>query len=259
MFNEEQTIVFGVFIAALTLFLLAGIVVFLVYNYFKVRMRKEKEILKAVFETQEHERNRIAEDLHDDIGGKLSALKLHNELLLSEALPQQSLEIVNKNARQIDVIVKDIRKIVRNQSSQYLLRNGLNGEVHTLFANYQNITQSQVEISIDGLPEENLLPDFQITLFRILQELLNNSMKHAAATLITLRISETKEFLEIFYSDNGNGFPDDKFESIGMGQNNIRTRSKLFKGELKVVSIPKVETSFAIEFPWKEICVSTKK
>jgi len=257
MFNEEQTIVFGVFIAALTLLMMAGLVIFLVYNYFQVRMRKEKEILKAVFETQELERNRIAEDLHDDIGGKLSALKLHNELLLSESLPQPALSLVNKNAGQIDVIVKDIRKIVRNQSSQYLLRNGLNGEVHTLFSNYCNLTQSQLEISIEAVPE-NLLPEFQVALFRILQELLHNSMKHSAATVVNLRAVAATDYLEIYFADNGNGFPEANYESTGMGQNNIRTRAKLFKGELKVLSIPKVETSFTLQFPWKEIRAAEK-
>lgn len=257
MFDEEKNIIFGVFIATLTLFLMAGLVVFLVYNYFQVRMKKEKEILKTVFDTQEKERNRIAEDLHDDIGGKLSALKLHNELLLSETLPQFVQDMVNKNAGQIDVIVRDIRKIVRNQSSQYLLQNGLNGELHALFANHCKLTQTQSDVSIDELPV-NLHPDFQVSLFRIMQELLHNSMKHSAATLVHLRISAAPDYLEVFFADNGNGFPEVDSENAGMGQNNIRTRAKLFKGELQVESIPKIETSFTMQFPWKEIRVSEK-
>jgi signal transduction histidine kinase len=252
MFEEEKTIVFGVFIATLIMLLLSGLVVFLVYNYFQVRMRKEKEILKAVFETQEAERNRIAEDLHDDIGGKLSALKLHNELLLSESLPHPAKEMLQKSGGQIDVIVKDIRKIVRNQSSQYLLRNGLAGELRALFANYRNVSQTTLDLAIDELPE-NLSADFQIAIFRILQELLHNTMKHATASSISLRISASPYYLEVFYADNGIGFPEQQDGQQGMGQNNIRTRANLFNGTVIFSSIPDVETSFTMQFPWKEI------
>lgn len=252
MLDEEKNIIFGVFIAALILFLMAGLVVFLVYNYFQVRMKKEKDLLKAVFETQEAERNRIAEDLHDDIGGKLSALKLHNELLLAESLPHPAKELVFKSGGQIDLIVKDIRKIVRNQSSQYLLRNGLRGELLALFSNYRQLTQSQSDISIDELPE-NLHPDFQVAVFRIVQELLHNSMKHAIATNVSLRIATAPDFLEVFFADNGNGFAGVSGERPGMGQSNIRTRAKLFNGTVQVISIPKIETSFTLHFPLKEI------
>jgi two-component system, NarL family, sensor kinase len=254
MLEEEKNIIFGVFITALILLLMSGLVVFLVYNYFQVRMRKEKEILKAVFDTQEAERNRIAEDLHDDIGGKLSALKLHNELLLSEGLPPPTQDLVQKSGGQIDAIVKDIRKIVRNQSSQYVLRNGLEQELRTLFANYRHITQTTHELAFDELPE-NLTIDFQIGIFRILQELLHNSMKHASATTISLRFSAGVDYLEVFFADNGIGFPGDRTENPGMGQNNIRTRVKLFNGNIVFSSIPKVETSFTLQFPWKEIKV----
>jgi signal transduction histidine kinase len=252
MFKEEQNIIFGVFVAAIMLLLMAGMVVFLVYNYFQVRMRKEKEILKAVFNTQESERNRIAEDLHDGIGGKISALKLHNELLMAQPISTDTQQLVRKNASQIDAIVKDIRKIVRNQSSQYLLQNGLANELHLLFSNFYNITGIQHEITIEELPE-NLSPGFQIALFRILQELLHNTMKHAEASQINLRMSAGVDYLEVFYSDNGIGFSSPGLQHSGMGQKNIQTRVKIFNGQININSIPNVETSFTMQFPWKEI------
>jgi len=255
MFDEEKSIIFGVFIAAITLFILAVLVVLLFYNYFQVRMRKEKEILKAVFDAQESERNRISEDLHDDIGGKLSALKLHNELILSENLSPPAFDLVQKSAGQINVIVNDIRKIVRDQSSQYLLRNGLGEELHVLFSKYHYLTRIQADIAIEELPK-NLSEGFQVSIFRIIQELLHNTIKHSGATLVSLRISAGPDFLEVFFSDNGNGFSNDAASPHGMGQNNIRTRIKLFNGDLKVSSSPKIETSFTMQFPSKEIMLA---
>ena len=75
--SAEKDIIIAVFTASVALLVLSTLIVLLVYNYFRVKNRRNKEILKAVFEAQESERNRIAEDLHDHIGGKMSALKLH--------------------------------------------------------------------------------------------------------------------------------------------------------------------------------------
>jgi signal transduction histidine kinase len=249
--STEKELVFAVFISAITFFLLASLIVLLVYNYFRVKSLKQKEILKAVFEAQEAERTRISEDLHDDVGGKLSALKLQNELVIAEGLTEPGMIYANKNARLIDVIVKDIRRIVRNQASKYLIENGLSHELLALSNQYRTLSGMEIDIHLEE-SQLHLKPDFMVTLFRMLQELLHNSVKHSEATHILIRITANLGRLEIYFSDNGKGFSGDETETTGMGLKNIRTRTSLYNGSVSFRSIPGKETSYSFVFDLKE-------
>lgn len=250
--SGENDLVFAVFISAITLFILAALIVLLVYNYFRVKTQKQKEILKAVFEAQETERNRISEDLHDDVGAKLSALKLQNELVIAEGLTEPGTVYANKNSALIDVIVKDIRRIVRNQASKYLIENGLTHELQALCNQYRAIQGFTIDLDVDEA-ELPLRPDFKVTLFRILQELLHNSVKHANASHIIIKLWRNQDRLEVFYSDNGKGFSGDRPDAAGMGLKNIRTRTHLYNGAVSFNSIPKQESSYTFVFGWKDI------
>jgi signal transduction histidine kinase len=250
--SGENDLVFAVFISAITLFILAVLVVLLVYNYFRVKTQKQKDILKAVFEAQEAERNRISEDLHDDVGGKLSALKLQNELVLADGLSESSAAYARKNSGLIDVIVKDIRRIVRNQASKYLIENGLSHELHSLCNQYR--VSHGFDISLEtGETELSLKPDFKVTLFRIMQELLHNSAKHSGASEIVIRVTHENDRLEAYYSDNGIGFPEETHDGSGMGLRNIRTRTNLYNGSVHFTSNPGKATAYTLTFSWKEV------
>jgi signal transduction histidine kinase len=244
---EQKEVIFAVFVASFIFFILAVLVILLLYNYFRVRIQREKEILKTVFQTQESEQNRISEDLHDDIGGKLSALKLQNELLYTEQINESTQELVFQNATLIDTIVKDIRNIVRNQSSKYLLQNGLRSELSSLFDQYKTLKGINGELKF-LITELHLLPDFQITIFRVLQELLHNSVKHSKASIIKLSITNTTNKLEVNYSDNGKGFENLCPENAGMGLKNIKTRVQLYHGQIQFTIVPYIATTFRIQF-----------
>jgi signal transduction histidine kinase len=250
--SGEKDIVFAVFIAALTLFILATLIVMLVYNYFRVKSQRQRDILKAVFEAQEAERGRISEDLHDDIGGKISALKLQNELLIAEGLTEQGAGLARRNSGAIDVIVKDIRRIVRNQASKYLHENGLSHELHALCNQYRSVSGLEIDLRMDET-EPPLKPDFKVAVFRILQELLHNSLKHANATAIIIQLRHFQDKFEVFYSDNGKGFSVPAGQQEGMGLKNIRARAQLYYGEVEFESIPHKQTSCTLTFRLREV------
>ncbi|HEX5003324.1 MAG TPA: ATP-binding protein [Bacteroidia bacterium] len=248
--STEKDLIFAVFIAATVLFILATLVVLLVYNYFKVKAEKQKAILKAVYDTQEAERTRIAEDLHDDIGAKLSALKLQNELVMAEGLTENGTAYARKNAGLLDQVVGDIRRIVRNQASKYVYENGLLHELTTLVNQYRQLSGFTIELETDDheLPLKN---EFKITAFRIIQELLHNAVKHSGASQVKMRIKRSGSTFLISVSDNGKGFDTVGLDGSGMGFKNIRTRTELYDGILETESIPNVKTSFTITFPLK--------
>ncbi|MBL0341325.1 MAG: hypothetical protein IPP71_10525 [Bacteroidetes bacterium] len=249
---DKKELIFAVFIASFILLILSALVILLIYNYFRVRSAREKDILKAVFQTQESEQNRISEDLHDDIGGKLSALKLQNELLLTDDQNEENRELVKLNSELIDRVVKDIRLIVRNQSSKYLLQNGLPSELTSICYQYKKLKGIAIELDIKEF-ECQLLPDFQVALFRVLQELLHNSIKHSNASLIKIQFIESPDILEINYSDNGKGFETKDVENAGMGMKNIRTRIRLYNGQVTFNSSPGVATLFHFQFEMQHI------
>ena len=250
----NEALIFAVFIIASTFLLLALVVVMLVFNYFKVKNRRHQDILDAVFKTQEAERDRISEELHDGVGGKLSALKLQNEMLLSENDPTQTAKYISDNSRLIDSIVTDIRRMVRNQSSKYLLSNGLTSEMETLVRMYASVKKDLVISFSNESDTDYLHPNFQVSLFRILQELIHNSVKHAAATKIDILITDTKNELQVSYCDNGSGFKGDE-TSDGMGMRNIRARCELYSGTLLIGATGGNGVQFDFRFPFHAIFV----
>jgi signal transduction histidine kinase len=252
--NEE--IIFAIYVASFIFLLLVLVVVLLVYNYFKVKNQRHHDILDAVFETQEAERDRISEELHDGVGGKLSALKLQNEMLLSENDPAQTAKYVSDNSRLIDSIVTDIRRMVRNQSSKYLLSNGLTSEMETLVRMYASVKKDLVISFSNESDTDYLHPNFQVSLFRILQELIHNSVKHADATKMDIRIFDNKNELQVTYSDNGKGF-DGEAAADGMGMRNIRARCELYSGTLLIGVTGGNGVHFDFRFPFHAIFAET--
>jgi signal transduction histidine kinase len=251
MFAKKEDIVFAIVIIAVVFFILAGFAILFLYSYFNSRANKEKEIQRAIYLSQEAERTLIAEELHDDIGGKLSALKLQNEMIRRVNTPDKIIHYVNENATSINKIVKDVRAIVRNQASQYIVDNGILNELHELKKQYSAAYDVQI-LLVFNFDKNEFKKDFEVNLFRILQEMIHNSVKHAMCSEVKIELKLMKEYLEVFYSDNGKGFekPSDH-KSEGMGLKNIDTRIKLFNGKCDFRSEPGKETSYTINFKLK--------
>ncbi len=247
MFTNEKELVFGVVVAALTLLIFAVLIVLLVYNYFRVRMQRDREILHAVFDTQEKERSRIAEDLHDDIGVKLAALKLRNELIIhdSEAVTVRDAALLNGSM--LDDIVNTLRRIVRNQASTYITSNGLSYELNSLCNQYRGVTSAEILLDVpdDPITENQLL---MVAFFRIVQELLHNAVKHSGAQHISIVIERSQKRIVLVFSDDGHGFPDASKGEEGMGLKNIRARAELHQGEVLLKSTPGKGTSYTFTF-----------
>jgi two-component system, NarL family, sensor kinase len=193
------------------------------HNYVKTRAEENKNKLLIAFIAEENERSRISKELHDSIGIKLSLIKLELELLdkkndgiLKDELPNLLRETI-----------QEVRMISRTQSSQFLIENGLVNELNLLVRNLMRLKKIDCLINIHcDISKYN--NDFQIHLYRILQELLNNTIKHSNANLITLDIDETPDDLMVKYVDNGSGIQND--EKTGSGIKNINTRVGIWEG-----------------------------
>jgi signal transduction histidine kinase len=200
------------------------------------------QVASKIISAQEDERQRISQDLHDDLGSTLSMLKFQleesNKLFDSKLLNEIS--ITNK-------AVEDLRQISYNLMPTMFLQRGL------LMALEEFITinkiSSRVEFIYSGT-ENRLNLDTELNIFRIIKELLNNAIKHAKASKIELQIIYYDSFMYISVEDNGIGFEEKGVALTGNGLKNINLRVNYLNGKLSLESSPK-GTLVLIEIPYE--------
>lgn len=196
---------------------------------------REKGI-KAVFDAQEEERQRIAKDLHDGVGQQISAVKIHLQGFKKETaakFPDGNSEIDNI-VEMISETGNDIRNISHQMMPRALTELGLVAALEDMLE--KSFKYHNIEYSFENHGLENRLPDHvEIGLYRIAQELINNILKHAGASKVDVQLMKTKSHCILIVQDDGKGLGD-KDKSDGIGMMNISNRLRTLKGELNMES-----------------------
>lgn len=199
-----------------------------------LELTHQKEMLKATIVAQEAERNRIAQDLHDDISAKLNVVSLSANFLLEEesVTPKENEEIITHILRVTNKTIESSRKIAHNLLPPILEKFGLGAALEELCDEFSNSKKVNVASKIE-YKAGSLSKDDELHVFRIVQELMNNSMRHGKAKEIALNFKSEIENLCLSYQDNGLGF-DTSTISIqkGLGLRNIESRVSLLNGEI---------------------------
>lgn len=191
----------------------------------------QKKIYTKTLETQEIERKRIAQDLHDDVSSKLIALSLNLHLLQSEkTLPEEKKNII-KNIESINQLtIETSRKIAHNLFPPILEKFGLNEAIEELVGDYNKSKQIEVNCK-DTIDLSIIHKEEQLHVFRIIQELINNSIKHGQASVIDIVFTSDNSKIYCDYSDNGVGLNPKTFQNNkGLGFINIESRIKSING-----------------------------
>jgi len=225
---------------------LAGFIIFAVFRYNQRRLKHQKELqqkeeekqrarLNASIEAQESERNRIGGDIHDDIGPLLSAIKLHVHKFKYCKTPEQINKEVKSVNEQIDETIQRIRSTTRDLVPAVLVEFGFVKAVKNLC---DRINESgQIHINFNSEKEKYTLTDkSELTLYRVIQELCNNTIKHADASQIDIKIAQKDKKIHIIVSDNGSGIADEILQDNikGFGLKNIEARLSLINGEFEI-------------------------
>lgn len=197
------------------------------------RKRKQKEIqaLNAVLEMQESERKRIAEDLHDELSPMLSAVKLKINSIRQMQSTDEIEQIVKETTTYVDSIIQDVRLVVRNLSPTNLSKYGLVQSIEDFKNTVEKNNRIKFDFMHEGL-EKRFKESAEINIYRILSEMINNSVKHSNCDAIKLLIKVYKDKTSILYTDNGQKIQTEEKSHAGMGLRNITSRVNLFKGEL---------------------------
>lgn len=206
--------------------------------------QQQKEQAVAVMETQEQERKRIAEDLHDSLGHLLSTAKYN-----LQSIPQQ--EIISNSVNLINQAAEEIRNITFNLMPRTLEEEGLVAALNELAAKVNQSGKVQIFLQVHNISQFVLDKQSQFNIYRIIQEAVNNILKHADASEINIQLSGQDKSLLIIIEDDGKGF-NSQAPNKGRGLKNIVTRSLWLRGQVNIDSTPGKGTTITTEIPTEE-------
>lgn len=226
------------------LILAGGIIFFVVYYQKKMLQNKihtqqleaeyQKELLKSTLESQEKERRRIATELHDGVGAMLSATKLCINMMKNGTIPMEELDLAMVDAKEmLDDTIETVRRISKDLLPASLEIFGLSKALSELC---EKLSTRETPINFYEIGEKvKLNAEDELLLYRIIQELINNALKHAQASSVKVSINWNYP-IEVVVSDDGKGFDLLKTKEDvkrGIGLYNIENRVSLLNGEVK--------------------------
>ena len=216
------------------------------------KLEDEKKLMAAqsVLVGQEKERERIARELHDGIGVLLSTASIHFSSVETKA-DDETGEMLKKANKLLKEASKEVRQISHNMMPGVLSKFGLKEAIEDLFEDVEDAGKTEVEVDI-SLGKERLDENTEIMFFRIIQEMLNNTLKHAHASHISMSMSKRDNLIIIDYKDNGVGFDESKLsKSKKIGLLGIRSRVEFLGGSVEMKSEPGKGTAYRISIPVK--------
>lgn len=217
------------------------------------QLEQEKQLLsvQALLKGQEEERSRMAKDLHDGLGGMLSGIKLTlGGMKGNMVLTEENARLFSGALLKLDQTIGEMRRVAHSMMPEALLRLGL-GQALSDYCN--GLTESSAGLLVNyqqfGL-QERLPNDTEIVVYRIVQELLTNVIKHSKATQVLVQLMQQDNLLMLTVEDNGQGFkPETVLNNNGSGLSNIHSRVSYLHGTIDIKSEPGKGSSFHIEIP----------
>ena len=214
-----------------------------------IELQHSKDLLEATLEVQEKERKRIAQDLHDDISSTLNVVSLNCHLLTLENLEKEKeAEIINTIVTLSSNVLENSRRIAHNLFPPVFDKFGLNAGIEELCKEFNTVGNVTVSYRSDVI-FSNADTERHMHIFRILQELINNSIRHGKATKVDIQFDAAGNRTRCVYSDNGKGFDTESPEhKKGLGIKNIQSRINFLKGDFAVESVINRGTNIIFSF-----------
>jgi PAS domain S-box-containing protein len=196
---------------------------------------KQQQITEVVLGAQERERFELGQELHDNINQILATSKLYLDVAIEEREPR--FELLAKSRKNISMAIEEIRKLSRELITPSLNDLGLVQSIKELIRSIQMVGKMKIRFIISGVDEQSLLPEQKINIYRIIQEQLNNILKHAQASSVVLELNKMQEQIRLRVTDDGRGF-DTRTRRKGVGLSNIISRAELYNGKVEIDSSP---------------------
>jgi len=236
------TVLCSIFIAIILIYFFVSIV-----RYHRRYLKLQKERTNAEITIQENERKRIANDLHDSIGPMLSAVKM-NINCIDTHTPEDE-KVIQKSGGYIDEIITNLRRISYNLLPNTLERKGFIEALTEYVDNMKD--KAPLDIQLNVLDTVEIPADRSVHIFRILQEIIHNTVKHSRASTLTIQITRKNNFLQVTTKDDGVGFDTQvvRNESSGLGLKSINSRADMLDGRLDMESASGKGTMYVLKIP----------
>ena len=207
----------------------------------QLREKQQNQLIESAILSEENERHRIAEILHDEVGAILSSTRLHFSNIKNDQLNEKDRLLHEKSKELLDLAITQVRTISHNLHSTLLKEFGLNEAIRHFMSKIVHGTIMKVESHLD---DDYIVqhPQIDLGVYRIVQELVNNILKHAHATYINisseLKGEEKQKYLVMIIRSNGSGISQEEFEDFrykpaGLGLKNIQNRIILLRGSIQ--------------------------
>jgi two-component system sensor histidine kinase UhpB len=205
------------------------------------------EMTQSIINAHEAERKKLAEELHDNVNQLLGVVKLYVEHAQVE--PPGKNEILKKSAQYLDQVIREIRQLSKSLTPPTLSLNGLVASIADMISSIEQARNIIIDLDATGFDENLLSTSKQLMTYRIIQEQLNNVLKHSEADHVSIRLSQANGIVHLMINDNGVGF-DSKQVKQGLGLNNIRNRLEVVHGNMHIESQPGQGCTLVIDFQY---------
>lgn len=209
------------------------------------KMMKQKEINEAMIQVQEKERYEISTELHDNVNQQLTVAMMY---IASAQQKHADDELLKQSSGFILNAIEEIRKLSQTLVTPLIKHFGLSKAIEGLLDDVTNVNPIQIDLTADSFFEEDIKYEFKLNIFRIVQEQMNNILKHAKATQVFIELNRKNEEIRLKIQDNGIGF-DSNQQRKGIGLYSIFSRSELYDGIVDIETSPGNGCAIDIRFP----------
>lgn len=248
MNSGSADVVLVYFIGSVGMILLAGGIFFFFITYQKrllqkqlelnqIRQDQQQEILRNTIQAQEKERKRIAQDLHDEVGAMLSVVKLNVARIEKKSEEEKAKVLASETKTYLDEVITQVRGISRALLPPSLEKLGLFFALEEM-ANWVNKSDQLKILCWKSGEQFRFDSKKELALFRIVQELLNNAIKHSGAKVLNINVRFYGKSIAIVVSDNGQGFYMEDRLTSGLGLKNLESRAEMIGARFKMSSAP---------------------
>ncbi len=211
-----------------------------------IRIQQQKIITETTIQAQEKEREEIGKELHDNINQILASAKLYLELGLQKKEDPILFQKTNEN---IDLAIEEIRQLSQSLVAPSLGNVSLVGIIKELIDKFTSATALTFHFELEDFNEEMITDDLRLSLYRIIQEQVNNILKHAEAKNVFIKLGSVSGQVVLSIRDDGIGF-DPSASRSGIGLRNITNRAKFYSGDTQIISAPQQGTTLTITIPF---------
>ncbi len=210
------------------------------------RLLKQKEINEAIIQVQEKERNEISNELHDNVNQQLTVAMMY--IASAQQKSPEVADLLKQSSGFVLNAIEEIRKLSQILVTPLIKHFGLSKAIEGLLDDVLAVNSFQIDYRAESFYEDDISYEFKLSIFRIVQEQMNNIIKYSQASNVNIRLSRGDDNISLLITDDGIGFITTQPRK-GIGLHNIISRADLYDGVVDIQSAPGKGCSIAIRFP----------